>query len=118
MVAKYRLKLFTIELVKAVHYATGIVPQAGLFVCLSDIFQSNFALFNKIVFKSEYIDKWKTKHAQIKCKVMYIVPFTLWYEIFVVLHISLIRNNQILRSDFRLETADKQTMIYDVLLPS
>ena len=55
MVAKYRLKLFTIELVKAVHYATGIVPQVGLFVCLSDIFQSNFALFNKIVFKSELI---------------------------------------------------------------
>ena len=33
MVAKYRLKL-TIELVKAVYYATGIVPQVGLFVCL------------------------------------------------------------------------------------
>ena len=83
-----------------------------LFVCLSDFFQSNFALFNNIVFKSEYIDKWKTKHAQIKCKVMYIVPFTLWYEIFVELHIPLIRNNQILRSDFRLETADKQIYIY------
>ena len=55
---------------------------------------------------------------------MNIVPFTLWYEIFVELHIPLIRNNQILRSDFRLETADKQIYIYiyiyiyDVLLSS